>query len=724
MPTIKDIAIKAGVSQGTVSNVFNGRGNVSVEKINLVKQAALELGYKADVKAKLLRQGITNNIAVLIPDIKVGYYAELYSMLQERLIPEGYTINLYLTKDMPAIEKTIINSIADSKVDAVIAVTCLTNPEKYYTAEKLGEAKLIFALRKPRMEAVYVGFDYRKAGRETAEKVLRQNVQNVGIFTGPLEQSSEMDFYQGASEVLKQKACRVTSVEAEYAQMKSRAFEFFEQPVQMDCIITSNSLLKEAVENAAYYSGSGENIALVTVQSQTQNYGSRSGGYGVDYLKVGDTISDILLESGNAGEKKDYLIRAEGFARDFSRLEGKKEETLNVLLVNSPTSVALSRIAPLFTKKTGIRLKIMSFSYDEIYGALSDYGDTGIYDIVRLDMAWLPWFSERLLLPLPDVEGLRTNIYRNVLPQLYDDYCYMKGEAFGVPLDPSVQLLFYRKDLFEDVRIRRGYYEKYRRDLRVPEDFKELNHVAEYFTRKYTQESQTEYGMTMVAGNASFAACEVLPRLMAHKEGFFNKNQEFELDNPEMIRALDGYIELAKYSKDGNTQWWDSATGDFASGKAAMTIVFANYASQVIGSQSTRVAGKIGFAPIPGGKPLLGGGVLSVMKSCKKVKSALQFLDWVTSDETAYMITMLGGGSANPTVYGNLELLERYPWMACVKESFGIGVGRKNLISKDKFVDERRMVNVLGMAVKNALAGSMNSREALGFASKEIRKLL
>ena len=40
MTTIKDIAKAAGVAQGTVSNVLNGKGNVSSEKIRQVMDAA------------------------------------------------------------------------------------------------------------------------------------------------------------------------------------------------------------------------------------------------------------------------------------------------------------------------------------------------------------------------------------------------------------------------------------------------------------------------------------------------------------------------------------------------------------------------------------------------------------------------------------------------------------------------------------------------------------
>ena len=79
MATLKDIAALAGVSQGTVSNVLNGRGNVSSEKIRLVEAAAAQLGYAVNERAKLLRKGSSDILALVIPNIRFREYDDIYT---------------------------------------------------------------------------------------------------------------------------------------------------------------------------------------------------------------------------------------------------------------------------------------------------------------------------------------------------------------------------------------------------------------------------------------------------------------------------------------------------------------------------------------------------------------------------------------------------------------------------------------------------------------------
>ena len=77
MATIKDIAKLAGVAQGTVSNVLNGKGNVSSEKIRRVMNAVHQLGYVHNERAALLRKGFNDSLAVIMPDSAAKQYQEL-----------------------------------------------------------------------------------------------------------------------------------------------------------------------------------------------------------------------------------------------------------------------------------------------------------------------------------------------------------------------------------------------------------------------------------------------------------------------------------------------------------------------------------------------------------------------------------------------------------------------------------------------------------------------
>jgi LacI family transcriptional regulator len=67
---IKDIALKAGVSKGTVDRVIHNRGNVSPDARKKVEAAMKELDYQPNVIASALASKKVRRIAVFIPDSK------------------------------------------------------------------------------------------------------------------------------------------------------------------------------------------------------------------------------------------------------------------------------------------------------------------------------------------------------------------------------------------------------------------------------------------------------------------------------------------------------------------------------------------------------------------------------------------------------------------------------------------------------------------------------
>ncbi len=70
------------MAQGTVSNVLNGKGNVSSDKIRRVMEAARQLGYVPNERAALLRKGTNDCLALIMPDSRARQYEDFISVLK------------------------------------------------------------------------------------------------------------------------------------------------------------------------------------------------------------------------------------------------------------------------------------------------------------------------------------------------------------------------------------------------------------------------------------------------------------------------------------------------------------------------------------------------------------------------------------------------------------------------------------------------------------------
>ena len=73
-PTIYDVAKAAGVAASTVSRAFARPGRVNAQTAQRVRQAAQQLGYRANPLARATSTGRTSMIAVIISDITNPFY--------------------------------------------------------------------------------------------------------------------------------------------------------------------------------------------------------------------------------------------------------------------------------------------------------------------------------------------------------------------------------------------------------------------------------------------------------------------------------------------------------------------------------------------------------------------------------------------------------------------------------------------------------------------------
>jgi len=90
LPSIEDVARKAGVSKATVSRVLNNSANVSDKKKKAVMEAIKSLNYTPNVTAKNLAPRKTNTIGIIIQSLGGWFYSNVVELLNDFITKKGY----------------------------------------------------------------------------------------------------------------------------------------------------------------------------------------------------------------------------------------------------------------------------------------------------------------------------------------------------------------------------------------------------------------------------------------------------------------------------------------------------------------------------------------------------------------------------------------------------------------------------------------------------------
>lgn len=194
LPTRRDVARLAGVSEGVVSYVINNVDKVRPETRARVIAAMNELHYRPNWAARALRAQATRQIAVLARDIENPFYASLAAVFEEVLAERGYGLMLFVCRHH---SRRSLESILNRQVDGVISASVGIAPDQ---AAALREANIpvVEITRGTGMESVtLVDIDWAQAMEDIFTHLVSLGHERVGFISGQSLESPHNERYQG-----------------------------------------------------------------------------------------------------------------------------------------------------------------------------------------------------------------------------------------------------------------------------------------------------------------------------------------------------------------------------------------------------------------------------------------------------------------------------------------------------------------------------------------------
>lgn len=189
MPTIKDVAKKAGVSVATASYAINGDERIKEETRQKVIDAAIELHYIPNGSAKNLKRKKSNIILVFVSSFGGPIYQEILSYLDEKLTKLDYrmiicngSLATYIIEEK--------NFDAIINLDATIDSRMLELISRFYPVidtTRDYECKRMVSLPIPGAEPMY----------EATLMAINDGNKKIGFMHGPINSYDDKERFRG-----------------------------------------------------------------------------------------------------------------------------------------------------------------------------------------------------------------------------------------------------------------------------------------------------------------------------------------------------------------------------------------------------------------------------------------------------------------------------------------------------------------------------------------------
>lgn len=120
--TIKQIALRLGVSHSTVSRALNDHHQTSAATKDLVRTAARDMGYIPHGPARAMRGARSSLVGLIIPDIRNDFYATLARVIAQTCAAQSLQLVLAVSEDDPEREYRHALALREAHAGGIIIV--------------------------------------------------------------------------------------------------------------------------------------------------------------------------------------------------------------------------------------------------------------------------------------------------------------------------------------------------------------------------------------------------------------------------------------------------------------------------------------------------------------------------------------------------------------------------------------------------------------------------
>lgn len=665
--TISDIAKKAQVSLGTVSNVLNNRGNVKVETIKKVEAAAHELQYVRNVNALAIRTKKSTKVALVMPALDENTN-DLYTNLYHELKKQALNLDLFETNYDLKTEEDCYSRIQSENYLGILVINNLISEDKLQESLKNSE-NLIFISNKENLQVqqVLIDLSAMKKSIDTKNSFVIKDTLGFGFYK-TFPESNWLD----------------ASMELIYQKMKQYPKAQF---------VTFNNKISSRIKNMAdTLKLTDIKIILLTPKNIVSfQESTRTTIFHYSANKLALDIMNILNS-----EKQHQTI--EIYRTNYQQFTPNSfDTTLKILLLETPFSKILQQLIPDLTAKYGIKIELVTKNFEETQNILAD-GNLDQYDLIRLDISDFNWFGKDIFQPLTNLVALSTELdsLKN-----WQQYIYLDQTPYALPLDPSVQMMLFQKNIFNNSIVQRQYSDKFGKNLLPPKTYQELIDFAGFI---HSSEMKDYYPISLINETAILIASEFLPYYYS-LGGKISFENILKFDSEIFIKAFNMYRQLRSVSKIETGSWWDSETESFKKQQTGLLIGFSNHLNNIDPNA-------YGVAPIPGNVPALGGGLIGITKKTKHLDESIIFLKWLYQYQIQHEIALMGGDVPANNLFFEREIYEQFPFLSKSIDLYPTGI-RKTTVNGNINLHTLLFEKIIGTELSHGIKENLDSTTVL-----------